>query len=179
MPNSFSRTPKLLKGALVELVSGLILPIPNVIVFQYNPSQMRRSLGASNAGKGAAASENSCESGPGTAQACNPTETIDITLELDAADDLENPDENPVAVISGVADRLAAVSSPNGVARLGVAGAQDRAARLFRLGSGANRARAGDAIFSGRAGVFAHPLPHPGFCQFEHDHFAKKRFPAG
>ena len=36
MPTGYSRSPKLLKGALVEFSERFIGPIPNVIVFQYN-----------------------------------------------------------------------------------------------------------------------------------------------
>ena len=43
------------------------------------------------------------------AQPLDPGETVNLTLELDATDELEDPDNNQVAVIAGVADRLAAL----------------------------------------------------------------------
>ena len=40
MANGYSRSPKLLKGALVQFSAPMLVPIPNVIVFQYNPEQL-------------------------------------------------------------------------------------------------------------------------------------------
>ena len=34
----------MLRGALIEYGSGLIGPIPNVVIFQYNPESLSRSL---------------------------------------------------------------------------------------------------------------------------------------
>jgi hypothetical protein len=42
MSNSSNLTPKLLKGALVKLGEGFLGPIPNVIVFQYNPEELTK-----------------------------------------------------------------------------------------------------------------------------------------
>jgi hypothetical protein len=44
MPTGYSRSPKLLKGALIKLDSGFLGPIPNVIVFQYNPEKHSFSI---------------------------------------------------------------------------------------------------------------------------------------
>ncbi len=44
MPSDFPRSPKLLKGALVVYESQTPGPPPKVIVFQYNPKQLSRSL---------------------------------------------------------------------------------------------------------------------------------------
>ncbi len=44
MPNGYSRSPKLLKGALSEFSERFIDPLPNVIVFQYNPEMMTCTL---------------------------------------------------------------------------------------------------------------------------------------
>ena len=44
MPSEFPRSPKLLKGAMVVFSSQKPGPPPTVIVFQYNPEQLSRSL---------------------------------------------------------------------------------------------------------------------------------------
>ena len=44
MPSEFPGSPKLLKGALVVYESQKPGPPPKVIVFQYNPEQLSRSL---------------------------------------------------------------------------------------------------------------------------------------
>jgi hypothetical protein len=105
MPNiGLTRSPKLQKGALVELVETLGLPVPSVIAFQYNPEKMSRSLTPWNpldvdpTQRGVLAP---------TAQPFDPKETISMEIELDASDQLE--DGAPVASRVGVADRIAAL----------------------------------------------------------------------
>lgn len=94
------RTPKLLKGALIEFSERFLGPIPNVIVFQYNPDTLTRALEVWKPSGGEASA---------TAQPNDPPETFTLALELDASDALESPDAHPVASISGVADRIAAM----------------------------------------------------------------------
>jgi len=107
MPTGYSRSPKLLKGALVEFSERFIGPIPNVIIFQYNPEAMTRTLEvwSQATGEESAASNDTSH----TAQPFDPPESFTLALELDAADALEQPESHPVAVISGVADRIAAM----------------------------------------------------------------------
>ncbi len=107
--SAFPRSPKLLKGALIEFSERFIGPVPNVIVFQYNPENMTRSLEVwsqnnNNSGGGSASNDTSH-----TAQPFDPPETFTLALELDATDALEKPESHPVAFISGVADRIAAM----------------------------------------------------------------------
>lgn len=120
MPTGYSRSPKLLKGALIEFSERFIGPIPNVIVFQYNPEMMTRTLEVwSQGGGGESAAANDTSN---TAQPFDPPETFTLALELDAADALENPESHPVAFISGVADRIAAMEMllyPQGDSLLG------------------------------------------------------------
>jgi hypothetical protein len=105
MANGYSRSPKLLKGALVELSSRFIGPVPNIIVFQYNPETLTRTLTAwQPSGRRA---EGQPAKSAATAQPTDPPESFTLTLELDATDDLEEGD--PVTVISGVSDRIAAL----------------------------------------------------------------------
>jgi len=44
MPEGYSRSPKLLKGALVQFSAPFLVPVPNVIIFQYNPETLSRTL---------------------------------------------------------------------------------------------------------------------------------------
>src|SRR5262245_21494855 len=45
MTNSgYSQTPRLLKGALIYFGAPMLVPVPNIIVFQYNPESMTRTL---------------------------------------------------------------------------------------------------------------------------------------
>ncbi|OEU65036.1 MAG: hypothetical protein BBJ57_04310 [Desulfobacterales bacterium PC51MH44] len=110
MPTGYPRSPKLQKGALIRLSEEFLGPIPNIIVFQYNPETLTRSLSPwrSRAQEGEGGEES--ESGEAnTAQPFDPGETFNLTLEFDAADALEVPENNPVEVISGIADRIAAL----------------------------------------------------------------------
>jgi hypothetical protein len=104
MADGYSRSPKLLKGALVELAEPFLGPIPNIILFQYNPESMTRTMTPWSPSE----SEDG-QASEGTAQPFDPGESFDLTLEIDATDALEEPTTHPVAVISGVADRIAAL----------------------------------------------------------------------
>lgn len=105
MPDTgLKRSPKFQKGALVQLVEDIIGVVPNVIPFQYNPEKITHSLTPWNpfevdqTQRGAQAPN---------VQPFDPKETFNITLEIDATDDLE--ESNPVATLVGVADRIAAL----------------------------------------------------------------------
>ncbi len=101
MANGYTRSPRLLKGAFVKLSEEFLVPVPSIIVFQYNPETVTRTLTPHTP---------STEEGEETlAEPFDPQETISLTLELDAADALEEPDSHPTAVIAGVADRIAAL----------------------------------------------------------------------
>ncbi len=120
MPTGYTRSPKLLKGALVELSEPFLGPVPNIIVFQYNPETLSRTLNPwkPSVGEGTGADSGAAN----TAQPFDPGETLTLTLELDATDALEEPESHPVAVVSGVADRIAALEMllyPTGDSLLG------------------------------------------------------------
>ncbi len=107
MTSEFPRSPKFLKGALVAYESDFLGPIPNVIVFQYNPEQLSRSLAhrspppeASNVG--ASREDVQRVMGP-------PVETISFTVILDAADQLAEPITHPHVVAFGLQPALAAL----------------------------------------------------------------------
>ncbi len=105
MASDFPRSPKLLKGALVVFASQSPGPPPQIIVFQYNPEQVSRSLAQRAAPRdpgnvGAAREDVLRVQGP-------PVETITLSIELDAADQLAEPEQNPVTVQNGLHPTLA------------------------------------------------------------------------
>ena len=109
--SEFPRRPKLLKGALIEFSERFLGPVPNVIVFQYNPETITRTLEVWSPGGGTATANDTggSQNISQTAQPHDPPENFNLTLELDAADALEDPASHPVAFVSGVADRIAAL----------------------------------------------------------------------
>lgn len=123
MGNGFTRTPVLLKGALIRFDAPLLIPIPNIIIFQYNPETLSRSLTPyeppSAAGARGGEGTRPAASGEGGASAAtasnartqpyDPQESFTLRLIVDASDALERPESHPIAVATGVADRLAAL----------------------------------------------------------------------
>jgi hypothetical protein len=116
----YSRTPKLLKGALIYFGASMILPLPNIIVFQYNPESMTRTLTPwkpltapkIKLRQGEKIEENQAyqeymEQVANLAQPYDPEEQFSLVLEIDATDALE--EDRIVAKLTGVADRLAAI----------------------------------------------------------------------
>jgi hypothetical protein len=99
MASEFPRSPRILKGALVAYQ----LPdlVPSVIVFQYNPEQLTRSLSPRTASGGGRGDANRTD-GP-------PEETISLSVEIDAADQLEQPDQHNITVGNGLHPVLAAL----------------------------------------------------------------------
>lgn len=123
MPSEFPRSPKLIKGALIQFSAPMLIPVPNIIVFQYNPETMTRKISPWGTAiqEGQGASKDPKEENQ-LAQPFDPNETFSLSLELDAADALEEPERHPIAVISGVADRIAAMEMllyPPGESTLG------------------------------------------------------------
>ncbi|HYQ17180.1 MAG TPA: hypothetical protein VEQ58_15515 [Polyangiaceae bacterium] len=95
---TLSSTPRLLKGALIGL--DPLNPLASVVVFQYNPDTMTRRLEPRAVGGDGDRSEAMRLTGP-------PKETISLTVEVDATDQLEK--QNPIAVASGVYPALSAL----------------------------------------------------------------------
>jgi len=111
MGDGYSRSPKLLKGAIVQFKTMPILPIPNIIIFQYNPESLQRTITPyappqTEADKAAPQGATPTSS---LSQPQEPTETFNVSLLLDASDALETPESHPVAFVTGVADRMAAL----------------------------------------------------------------------
>jgi hypothetical protein len=100
MPSAFPGSPRLLKGALA--VFETTQPVAtNTIVFQYNPDQVSRRLEQPPSG-------DDPRLGAGDPPyVLPPTETYELSVELDAADQLEQAE--PVAVATGLHPTLAAL----------------------------------------------------------------------
>jgi hypothetical protein len=97
MPSDFPRSPKILKGALVAYQLPDLRP--TVIIFQYNPEHLTRSLQARTA-TGGGRGDSQRTDGP-------PDETITLSVEIDAADQLERQDA--VATTVGLHPVIAAL----------------------------------------------------------------------
>jgi hypothetical protein len=105
MPDTgLQRSPKLQKGALVQIVPSLVDVEYKIIPFQYNPEKLSHTLTpwdpfkVDQTRRGAQAPN---------VQPFDPQESFTLTLEIDATDDLE--DSDPAAVEAGIAGRLAAL----------------------------------------------------------------------
>src|SRR6266540_1739141 len=101
--SAFPGSPKVLKGGIVLLDPDRFTVLPNgIIVLQYNPDTLSRSLKIKGADEGGDRSEALRLTGP-------PVETIKLEAEIDATDQLEFPDQNPNAVTAGIQPQLAAL----------------------------------------------------------------------
>jgi hypothetical protein len=95
---TFPGSPRVLKGALVSI--DKVKPIPNVIIFQYNPESLTRTLKPRAAGGDGARAEAQRLTGP-------PEETIKVDIEIDAADQLEA--SQPITAALGIHPQLSAL----------------------------------------------------------------------
>ena len=95
---TFPGSPRLLKGALVGV--DLFNPLASIVVFQYNPDTMTRRLEPRGAGGDGDRGEAFRLAGP-------PKETITLSVEIDATDQLEQV--HPLAVAAGINPTLAAL----------------------------------------------------------------------
>jgi hypothetical protein len=108
MPD-FPGRPLLLKGALVVFETPIPVPT-NIIVFQYNPETMTRKLSqpAGGAQAGGGGSANPCSTAGDTRNnLLLPSESYQLAVELDAADQMEVDD--PVTNLVGLHPALAAL----------------------------------------------------------------------
>lgn len=90
----------LMKGALIEYASDFLGPLPNVVIFQFNPEQVTRTLEIPQRPAGAGSRE--------TSQAGEvPLERLELTAKFSASDMLG--EDNVLARASGVSTYLAAL----------------------------------------------------------------------
>lgn len=98
---SFPRSPQVMKGAIVGL--DIFNPLASVVIFQYNPESMTRTLTAQTSG--------GQSGGSGRAEPLRlsgaPSETISLDVEIDATDQLEKQD--PISTSVGVYPQLSAL----------------------------------------------------------------------
>jgi Contractile injection system tube protein len=95
---TFPGSPRLLKGAIVGI--DPVNPLASVIVFQYNPETLTRTLQAQAGAEGGDRSEALRLKGP-------PVETFKLEVEIDATDQLEKAD--PTAEAMGIFPQLSAL----------------------------------------------------------------------
>ena len=98
---------KFIKGALIEFMETFLIPLPNVISFQFNPETMTHAWtqpqAAGSSGTGGDANPLAVRGFPG--------ESFSFTVMLDSNDSIANqePVAGSLAEISGVYSRLAAL----------------------------------------------------------------------
>jgi hypothetical protein len=87
--STFPGSPKVLKGAIVGV--SVINPLSSIVLFQYNPDTLTRTLRVKAAGSEADKSEALRIVGP-------PDESIKLDVEIDAADQLADGDTDAAAL---------------------------------------------------------------------------------
>lgn len=102
--STFPNSPKLLKGGIV-LIDPDSAAVQRIIVLQYNPDSLSRTFQVKGAGtEGGDRSDALRLSGP-------PVETLKLDAEIDATDQLEFPDQNPLAAQVGIHPQLAVLET--------------------------------------------------------------------
>ena len=103
--STFPRSPRLLKGGLV-LIDPVTAAVRRIIVMQYNPDTLSRTLQVQAVGENADRSEALRLKAP-------PTETIKLDAEIDVTDQLELPEQgqNRLAAELGLHPQLAALET--------------------------------------------------------------------
>ncbi len=101
---TFPRSPRLFKGGIV-LMDMRTGQVQRVIALQYNPETLTRTLQAQDIGEASGGRSEALRlKGP-------PVETITLEAEIDAADQLEFPDQNPTVTEHGIYPQLAALET--------------------------------------------------------------------
>lgn len=103
--SGFPGSPRVLKGGLVLLDPVSFAVLPNgIIALQYNPDTVTRTLKVKAAEEGGDRSEALRLTGPAV-------ETIKLDVEIDATDQLENPQQNQTTVQYGITPQLATLEA--------------------------------------------------------------------
>ncbi|TFH47373.1 MAG: hypothetical protein E4G94_00205 [ANME-2 cluster archaeon] len=95
---TFPNSPRLMKGAIIGI--DIFNPVSSVILFQYNPETLTRTLQAQTSGEGGNSSEALRLKGA-------PQESITLEIEIDATDKLEKGDNNATSM--GIYPQLSAL----------------------------------------------------------------------
>lgn len=101
---TFPNAPRLLKGGLV-LIDPTTAAVQRIIALQYNPDTLTRSLQIQGVGEG------SGDRSEALRIKAPPVETLKLDAEIDAIDQLEFPDRNPIAAQFGIHPQLAALET--------------------------------------------------------------------
>ena len=101
--SGYSQSPRIVKGGIV-LIDPQTAQVRRVIALQYNPEKLSRSLQVQGAGEGAERSEALRLKGPAI-------ETFRLEADIDAADQLEFPDQHQTVIAAGIAPQLAVLES--------------------------------------------------------------------
>jgi len=122
-----------LRGALVEYGSDFLGPLPNVVIFQFNPESLSRTIEIPRRPTGATAKEQTQAGEP-------PVEKFSIKAVFDASDRLNVPVEVSLARALGIGPQLAALEKmarPAAGLLSGLIGAAvDKVAGLIGAGGG-------------------------------------------
>jgi hypothetical protein len=134
-----------LRGALIEYGSDTLGPLPNIVVFQFNPEQIARTINlpSSETGTDPEASARQREHGQLSAP---PLETFEITAHFSAADDLgKGGAAAAIPRVFGIGPQLAALekmAAPSaGLLSKLIGAAVDAIGDALGLGGGADAAR--------------------------------------
>lgn len=100
---TFPNAPQLLKGGIV-LIDAESSQVRRIIVLQYNPDSLSRTLQVQAVGEQGARSQALRLTGPAV-------ETLKLDAEIDATDQLEFPDQNATATEFGIFPALAALET--------------------------------------------------------------------
>jgi hypothetical protein len=100
---TFPRSPKLLKGGIV-LIDPDTSAVQQIIALQYNPDKLSRTLKGQTMGEDSDRSQALRLKGP-------PVETYKLDAEIDAADQLEFPDQNEEIKKNGITPLLSALET--------------------------------------------------------------------
>lgn len=122
----------LLRGGLIEYGSDFLGPLPNVVIFQFNPETLTRVLQIPPRPGGPAARETTQAGEP-------PIERLTVRAEFDAAD-LKN-DKNSLALTLGVGPQIAALEQmvrPSNAIGGAIGAALDAIGGALGLGGGAS-----------------------------------------
>src|SRR5262245_53642489 len=94
---------KFLRGAFVQFMQTFLLPLPNVIIFQFNPETMTHTWPPAQAAGGGGLNPLAVRGTPG--------ESFSFTLAMDANDMIADgsPVAEGIATASGIYTRLAAL----------------------------------------------------------------------
>jgi hypothetical protein len=100
---TFPCSPKILKGGIV-LIDPDTSAVQRIIALQYNPETLSRTLKAQSVGEGSDRSQALRLKGA-------PTETYKLDIVIDAADQLEFPDQNEEVKSNGITPLLSALET--------------------------------------------------------------------